>query len=907
MSVVIDSQPSGKYEPSTTEIEEYGKWLGMNLPEDNCFLWIAREGLKVPLPEHWKACKSEKGELYYFNFNTGESIWDHPMDEHYKKLFKSEKAHPSAQSVANGAKQTTPDPSMIVNKKGRKKMLPSVDVDGAKAPKLNSLMLNKVLPECLKVDIETGAGGGKQDRKGTLQPGNPESPQLESPKADVKVASILVSGKHSHDEVIASGVSGLKALSKLNSPNVTATPQPRHSGAEASNHNDAKERELATAKNNDDLGAFLKRLEVEKENSITQYRKEMDNSLIDERRKIDNEFTSTIEALRRDFQLRKENETKIMEKEYDRRLNEEKKEMGQKLEEEIRRIQEAASAQSSKAKENHLSMFLEGQKSVVDLKKFGATFLETYEQNYSNFSQSIFQSMRDMERREQEMIHERKEMDLELRKLKEDNRTLLLHEREKLLNEIEALKVEHIHKTSEIRARNEDNISQLKKDQVRELEQAQTEVKKLQTLCEAYKLEHDDLKSKFEVQAKAFENLSSIAVASSQEELNKLKREVIENTKAEMKAAVEEIQNETTSLFASHRNSMENLVSSQTSLCVTNSVSPTGDDLTEQVSPSSKSKRGFAPSLDNNLLRRNDDRSDACQPSTPPDKESIKNALTEILREIFVQSPFIIPSPSKASNKQQFDFVPSVMEAQNTDGQPRNDIIDSERRRLNQAEVHIEEQRQHLESCRRRLRAMRYEWKQQVIEAKSDGVRSNSQRGKELRQRGMSLERKSEVLERELTVLHKSELWLQKKKQRLSEYENLVDEHERRIANNPTDENAMNCSIDTGYLMTGFFNPDKGTSARPSSSTPAFSRPTSPMASALQRIESRLDAVSSMIDKNYKQKSRLSSPPLRMSPATPQSHGHGRPRQSWKHHVHYDASPADNHSATAIHVDGLYS
>jgi len=28
--------------------------------------------------------KSPEGEIYYFNFNTGESVWDHPCDEYYK-------------------------------------------------------------------------------------------------------------------------------------------------------------------------------------------------------------------------------------------------------------------------------------------------------------------------------------------------------------------------------------------------------------------------------------------------------------------------------------------------------------------------------------------------------------------------------------------------------------------------------------------------------------------------------------------------------------------------------------------------------------------------------------------------------------------------------------------------------
>lgn len=39
---------------STVELLEYATWLGMNLPEESELLWVAREGLKAPLPEHWK-------------------------------------------------------------------------------------------------------------------------------------------------------------------------------------------------------------------------------------------------------------------------------------------------------------------------------------------------------------------------------------------------------------------------------------------------------------------------------------------------------------------------------------------------------------------------------------------------------------------------------------------------------------------------------------------------------------------------------------------------------------------------------------------------------------------------------------------------------------------------------------
>lgn len=48
--------------------------------------------VQAPLPKPWKPCKTEENEIYYFNFENGESLWEHPCDIHYKKLFITEKA-----------------------------------------------------------------------------------------------------------------------------------------------------------------------------------------------------------------------------------------------------------------------------------------------------------------------------------------------------------------------------------------------------------------------------------------------------------------------------------------------------------------------------------------------------------------------------------------------------------------------------------------------------------------------------------------------------------------------------------------------------------------------------------------------------------------------------------------------
>jgi hypothetical protein len=91
-SIVLEEEIDPNYVPSENEVVEYAKWLGMDLEKDHDLYWIAREGLKAPLPENWKPCKTkDTDDIYYFNFSTGESTWDHPCDGFYKRLYEEEK------------------------------------------------------------------------------------------------------------------------------------------------------------------------------------------------------------------------------------------------------------------------------------------------------------------------------------------------------------------------------------------------------------------------------------------------------------------------------------------------------------------------------------------------------------------------------------------------------------------------------------------------------------------------------------------------------------------------------------------------------------------------------------------------------------------------------------------------
>lgn len=96
MAVVLDEVVDEDYLPSPQEISEYAEWLGMDLDQDQDLFWIARDGLKAPLPAAWKPCQSGDGNVFYFNFETGESVWEHPCDEHYRRVYRRAKARRDA-------------------------------------------------------------------------------------------------------------------------------------------------------------------------------------------------------------------------------------------------------------------------------------------------------------------------------------------------------------------------------------------------------------------------------------------------------------------------------------------------------------------------------------------------------------------------------------------------------------------------------------------------------------------------------------------------------------------------------------------------------------------------------------------------------------------------------------------
>uniref|UniRef100_A0A665TUV5 Centrosomal protein of 164 kDa n=2 Tax=Echeneis naucrates TaxID=173247 RepID=A0A665TUV5_ECHNA len=89
--LILEEDYDENYIPSEQEIKEYAREIGIDPDSEPELLWLAREGIVAPLPPEWKPCQDVTGDIYYFNFSSGQSTWDHPCDEHYRRLVTQER------------------------------------------------------------------------------------------------------------------------------------------------------------------------------------------------------------------------------------------------------------------------------------------------------------------------------------------------------------------------------------------------------------------------------------------------------------------------------------------------------------------------------------------------------------------------------------------------------------------------------------------------------------------------------------------------------------------------------------------------------------------------------------------------------------------------------------------------
>ncbi|XP_041796860.1 centrosomal protein of 164 kDa-like isoform X2 [Chelmon rostratus] len=100
--LILEEDYDETYIPSEQEIQEYAREIGIDPDSEPELLWLAREGIVAPLPPEWKPCQDVTGDIYYFNFSSGQSTWDHPCDEHYRRLVAQERERAQLAAAAGG-------------------------------------------------------------------------------------------------------------------------------------------------------------------------------------------------------------------------------------------------------------------------------------------------------------------------------------------------------------------------------------------------------------------------------------------------------------------------------------------------------------------------------------------------------------------------------------------------------------------------------------------------------------------------------------------------------------------------------------------------------------------------------------------------------------------------------------
>ncbi|XP_076851265.1 uncharacterized protein LOC143501976 isoform X3 [Brachyhypopomus gauderio] len=137
--LILEEDYDENYIPSEQEVHDFARQIGIDPEREPELLWLAREVAVAPLPPEWKPCQDVTGEVYYFNFSTGQSTWDHPCDEHYRQLVAQERErahHGRTASAISGSASTGTTKNKEKKKKKKKKEKKKKEPEGLKAPRL---------------------------------------------------------------------------------------------------------------------------------------------------------------------------------------------------------------------------------------------------------------------------------------------------------------------------------------------------------------------------------------------------------------------------------------------------------------------------------------------------------------------------------------------------------------------------------------------------------------------------------------------------------------------------------------------------------------------------------------------------------------------------------------------------
>lgn len=122
-------------------MREFAIYLGMNPDEDKDLLWIAVDAMTAKLPEHWEELKAENGQSYFYFKRTGQTQWDHPLDEYYRGLYaklKKEKVARRLPADATAAERGDAHRSCAATAVSGRVMLPGAVAHFAAVPILDA-------------------------------------------------------------------------------------------------------------------------------------------------------------------------------------------------------------------------------------------------------------------------------------------------------------------------------------------------------------------------------------------------------------------------------------------------------------------------------------------------------------------------------------------------------------------------------------------------------------------------------------------------------------------------------------------------------------------------------------------------------------------------------------------------
>ncbi|ETO83221.1 hypothetical protein F444_02729 [Phytophthora nicotianae P1976] len=506
-SIVLEEEIDPNYEPTEKEVLEYATWLGMDLEAERDLFWIAREGLKAPLPENWKPCKTtDTEEIYYFNFATGQSTWDHPCDEFYRNLYEEhkKKRHTKDAQETDEKKKAKEDVAELLGRKngGKKKKGALAKADPLSGPTLGKAnpLEKKPLPGLsgrLGSLGSSGLGGGGLKPVAGLGPlkGEAKDLGLDNAADDFKGSELA---KPLSRTPLGSAL-GKKPL--LLSPSTAAMDTKANADADfeekreklAKDHAE-KLRELQNAHDNE-LETLRKKLKAQQEDvqdseemKLKQLKRELDKQKID----LENQFDREENALQRSRKdqlkrLETENETALSKKkeDLDREFKAETDKLRLKHEAKKREIQEDFEQEEKQLMDKMKNVFGEKKEAAqlaIDLKA-EVDRLHDQQKTLEQELDSV-RSDKDTLLRDKESV--KKERDSAQRKVQDLHKQLLQLNR----SELSSAPVEVCTKCSAL----EEQVSSLKS----ECSKGQSEVDKLQRELTAFKQETEDTKREHE-------------------------------------------------------------------------------------------------------------------------------------------------------------------------------------------------------------------------------------------------------------------------------------------------------------------------------------------------------------------------------------------------------------------------